>query len=733
MLPASARPGHLPRAARDARPARRRAARRTSRSRCTSSPTRSPSAAWSCSSPTCSTIRTRSIRGLKHFQFRGTDVIVFHVLDPDEIEFPFERRDAVRGSRDRRGGDGGAGAGARALPEGDGRADRALPARARRVRASTTSSSNTDEPLEMALLAYLSTQVTVGTGLDVLSFLSPRCFSPGGCRRRADRAAPAQARAGGAGEVRGGAGCSSRRRSSTPSSGACASCCCWRCAWRALVLLALAFARPFFASGAGARIDRRHRRRARYLATACRRRAVRARAGSWRRTRSRRRRPAIWSASSRSPTRRTSWSRRPPTARSRPRRSTAAAGLRRARATAAALAAARAQRSTAGAARSSSSPICRRAAGTPAIARRCPDGRASRSPTSAASPPNLAVDCRPARRRPRRRDGSQRRRARRATRASQLRARRPRRRATRRHAFRAEQLGRRRARPRGPRGDAPPCRWTIARGCRPTTCASRCSTAAPIASVLVVTANGDLGRDAFYVQQALTAAGGAGARVRRDGRERRVALRVERGAPLVGGRGDRCCRRRGSSGAGARRWRRMSGRGGGLLVAAGPDVDGAVAGDVLGAGAPLRIAAVDRRTARGARPGAGRRAASGVPGVRGRRRDARARDVSARRADRRAACQTIARFTTGEAALVECGAGDGRGARLRVGSEQPLERLPAARDVRAVPARDGRGTCRARAPRRATISSATCRPACRPRPASRRCRRGRRGARGESP
>src|ERR1051325_8552602 len=30
------------------------------------------------------------IRGLKHFQFRGTDVIVFHVLDPDERSFPFE-------------------------------------------------------------------------------------------------------------------------------------------------------------------------------------------------------------------------------------------------------------------------------------------------------------------------------------------------------------------------------------------------------------------------------------------------------------------------------------------------------------------------------------------------------------------------------------------------------------------------------------------------------------------
>jgi uncharacterized protein (DUF58 family) len=31
------------------------------------------------------------IRGLKHFQFRGTDVIVFQILDPDELEFPFER------------------------------------------------------------------------------------------------------------------------------------------------------------------------------------------------------------------------------------------------------------------------------------------------------------------------------------------------------------------------------------------------------------------------------------------------------------------------------------------------------------------------------------------------------------------------------------------------------------------------------------------------------------------
>jgi uncharacterized protein (DUF58 family) len=31
------------------------------------------------------------IRGLRHVRFRGSDVIVFHVLDPDEIDFPFER------------------------------------------------------------------------------------------------------------------------------------------------------------------------------------------------------------------------------------------------------------------------------------------------------------------------------------------------------------------------------------------------------------------------------------------------------------------------------------------------------------------------------------------------------------------------------------------------------------------------------------------------------------------
>jgi hypothetical protein len=32
----------------------------------------------------------RVIHGLKLFRYRGTDVIVFHVLDPAELNFPFE-------------------------------------------------------------------------------------------------------------------------------------------------------------------------------------------------------------------------------------------------------------------------------------------------------------------------------------------------------------------------------------------------------------------------------------------------------------------------------------------------------------------------------------------------------------------------------------------------------------------------------------------------------------------
>jgi uncharacterized protein (DUF58 family) len=36
------------------------------------------------------------VRGLRHLRFKGTDVIVFHVLDKDELTFPFERATRFR-------------------------------------------------------------------------------------------------------------------------------------------------------------------------------------------------------------------------------------------------------------------------------------------------------------------------------------------------------------------------------------------------------------------------------------------------------------------------------------------------------------------------------------------------------------------------------------------------------------------------------------------------------------
>jgi hypothetical protein len=41
---------------------------------------------------------TRVIDGLKHFRYRGTEVIVFHILDPAELRFPFERAARFRDS-----------------------------------------------------------------------------------------------------------------------------------------------------------------------------------------------------------------------------------------------------------------------------------------------------------------------------------------------------------------------------------------------------------------------------------------------------------------------------------------------------------------------------------------------------------------------------------------------------------------------------------------------------------
>ncbi len=97
------------------------------------------------------------IRGLKHFQYRGSDVLVLQVLDPDELEFPFER--ATR-FEDLETGDEVMATPAAVrehyLKQIGGLIDRYR----RELGAAGIDYQlfKTSEPLEMALLAYLSTR-----------------------------------------------------------------------------------------------------------------------------------------------------------------------------------------------------------------------------------------------------------------------------------------------------------------------------------------------------------------------------------------------------------------------------------------------------------------------------------------------------------------------------------------------------------------------------------------------
>jgi uncharacterized protein (DUF58 family) len=99
----------------------------------------------------------RVIRGLKHFQYRGTDVIVFHVLDPDELDFPFERPTRFE--------DLESGEEVMAVPAAvRGHYQQQIGALIERYKRELGACGidyhllRTSEPLEMALLAYLSTR-----------------------------------------------------------------------------------------------------------------------------------------------------------------------------------------------------------------------------------------------------------------------------------------------------------------------------------------------------------------------------------------------------------------------------------------------------------------------------------------------------------------------------------------------------------------------------------------------
>jgi uncharacterized protein (DUF58 family) len=97
------------------------------------------------------------IDGLRHFRFRGTDVVVFHVMDPAELTFPFTRASRFR---DLEGGD----------------ELMAVPSVVRQEYLETLNGTidrykrelgaagidyrllDTSEPLEFALMSYLSTR-----------------------------------------------------------------------------------------------------------------------------------------------------------------------------------------------------------------------------------------------------------------------------------------------------------------------------------------------------------------------------------------------------------------------------------------------------------------------------------------------------------------------------------------------------------------------------------------------
>jgi len=174
------------------------------------------------------------------------------------------------------------------------------------------------------------------------------------------------------------------------------------------------------------------------------------------------------------------------------------------------------------------------------------------------------------------------------------------------------------------------------------------------AASLVVTASGDLDKDAWYVRHAIANLRGVAA-VDVGGWTAEALNRY--GAVIL-------LSTRGLERRGREKLAAYVNAGGGLLIAAGPDVDGDVVADVLGSGTPLVVG----------RPFQGRQSASSGsmtlapadvrhPIFRAFGAEVASLGLVQFRGVARVAgpsCQTIARFTSGEAAVLDCSAGHGR-------------------------------------------------------------------------
>jgi Aerotolerance regulator N-terminal/von Willebrand factor type A domain len=178
-------------------------------------------------------------------------------------------------------------------------------------------------------------------------------------------------------------------------------------------------------------------------------------------------------------------------------------------------------------------------------------------------------------------------------------------------------------------------------------------------SVLLVTGSGDAGRDAFYVQQAL-GAGGAAANGYQVASISAATLASTDAAVLASHPAVLLLSTRGLERRGRETLASYTRSGGGLLIAAGPEIDGDVVADVLGQGSTLRVVSTPgaRPSPRVLAPADARHPVfqrfAGTTATFGLVTFQQAARISG------AECQTLARFTTGETALLECPAGDGR-------------------------------------------------------------------------
>ena len=97
------------------------------------------------------------IEGLRHFRFRGTDVVVFHVMDPSELTFPFTRASRFR---DLEGGDELMAVPSVVREQYLGELNGTIDRYKRELGAAGIDYRllDTSEPLELALMSYLSTR-----------------------------------------------------------------------------------------------------------------------------------------------------------------------------------------------------------------------------------------------------------------------------------------------------------------------------------------------------------------------------------------------------------------------------------------------------------------------------------------------------------------------------------------------------------------------------------------------